>query len=68
MFYVYNKGDGGEYIALAGSGTEVTVEKLVDEGKVKEVYVINGTGYIITIDSKLTDKQKERTAKATVRR
>ena len=60
MFYVYNKGDGGEYIALAGSGTEVTVEKLVDEGKVKEVYVINGTGYIITIDSKLTDKQKER--------
>lgn len=60
MYYVYNKGDKGEYIALAGSGTEITVEKLVDEGKVKEVYVINGTGYIITLDSKLSDKQKER--------
>lgn len=56
--FFYNKGDGGQYISMAGAGTEevTTVERLVSEEKVKSIYVINGVGYILLHDSKLTTK------------
>lgn len=49
----YNKGDEGTYISMSGSGSQdtPTVESLVLEGKVKNVYVINGVGYILVHES-----------------
>ena len=62
MFTLFNRGDVGEFIKLDGTGNAetVTVGDLVNEGKVKDVYVINGTGYILTIDSELTAEQQAR--------
>lgn len=62
MFTLFNRGDIGEFIKLDGTGNAetVTVGDLVNEGKVKDVYVINGTGYILTIDSELTAEQQAR--------
>jgi len=60
MFTLFNRGDVGEFIKLDGTGNEetVTVGDLVNDGKVKDVYVINGTGYILTVDSELTAEQQ----------
>ena len=62
MFSLFNRGDVGEFIKLDGTGNAdtVTVGDLVNDGKVKDVYVINGTGYILTIDSELTEEQQAR--------
>ena len=51
----YNKGDEGQYISMSGSGTAevTTVDKLVQEAKVKNVYIINGIGYILVHGSKI---------------